>query len=277
MSNVVSPAELYALLGDPSLRVIDARHDLADADAGLHAWRTGHVPGAVHLDLLEDLSGPAGEHGGRHPLPDVAAMTAVFERAGVGDGTRVVVYDQATGMFASRVWWMLRYLGFDNVQVLDGGFAAWSAAGHPVATDGATPAPGSLTARPRPGMLASRDEVLASLGSGRLVLTDARSPARYSGEVAQMDPIPGHIPSALNRYYEDNLVAGRLRPPHELRALHGGLDGDVVAYCGSGVSATMNILAMAEAGLATPRLYVGSWSDWSSWPDAPVAVGSDPE
>ena len=263
------------MLGSPGLCIIDARFDLGDAEAGRAAWLEGHIPGAVHLDLNRDLSGQPGEHGGRHPLPGLEEMTDTFGRAGVGPDSRVVVYDEQTGMFAARVWWMLRYLGFDTVQVLDGGFSAWQATGHPVSSVPTAPEPTVFVPDVRPEMLASRDEVMAALGNEAVLIIDARSAERYRGEVAAFDPVAGHIPGAANYPHADNVREGRLRPPAELAELYAevGRAPETIAYCGSGVSAALDVLAIDEAGLAVPRLYAGSWSDWSSYRDAPVEKG----
>ncbi len=273
MKNLLSPDELRGQLGDPDLCIIDARYDLTDATAGRAAWLAGHIPGAVHLDLAVDLSGPVERHGGRHPLPTLERMTDVFGAAGIAQDSRVVVYDDETGMFAARVWWMLRYLGFDAVKVLDGGFSAWQAAGHPVSTEPAEPQPAVFVPQVRPEMLATRDETLAALGNEAILLLDARSPERYRGTEAKFDAVAGHIPGAVNHHYAANLEAGRLRPAAELRELYSDVAeaSGAIAYCGSGVSAALDLLAIDEAGIRLPRLYAGSWSDWSAYDDAPVA------
>lgn len=274
MSNLLSPEQLKGLLDDPQLRVIDARHVLGDPEAGRRAWQAAHIPGAVHLDLARDLSASAGE-GGRHPLPPVTELSETFGRAGIGADSRVVVYDEETGMFASRVWWTLRYLGFDAVQVLDGGIRAWQAAGYPLSDEAAEYSPREFPARPRPEMVAGRAEVQDASASGRGLLIDSRSAERYRGENETMDSRAGHIPGAVNYPYSEVLADGRLKPVAELSRHFAGLNraDSQIVYCGSGVSATLNLLALAEAGLPLPRLYVGSWSDWSSSPEAPVASG----
>lgn len=275
MSNLLSVQELRDLLGDPRLSVIDARYDLNDPQAGREAWLTSHIPGSVHLDLSRDLSGPAGQHGGRHPLPEPDSLARTFGAAGIGPDSRVVVYDSDTGMFAARVWWMLRYMGFDAVQVLDGGFRAWQEAGAPLSREGQTPDAAAFVPDVRLELLASRDEVMAALGNDAVRLLDARTPERFRGEVAAFDPVVGHIPGAVNRPYTDNVRDGRMLPRSELRELHADSAGlpEVIAYCGSGVSAALAVLAMTEAGLAMPRLYAGSWSDWITFEDAPTATG----
>lgn len=275
MRNLEDAAGLRGRLGNPDLRVVDARYDLSDPAAGQAAWESGHIPGAVHLDLGRDLSGPAGRHGGRHPLPDPEVLAETFGRAGIGPGTRVVAYDADGGMFAARVWWLLRWLGFADVQVLDGGFAAWQAAGFPVSTDPVRPVPAPFRAEPQPQLVADRDEVLAAARGGGTLLIDARTPERYRGEVAMLDPVPGRIPGAVNRPHTDNFRDGRFLGPAALRDLYGNLPlGEgAIAYCGSGVSAAVDLLAIAEAGLPLPRLYPGSFSDWISHGDAPVEKG----
>lgn len=251
------------------MRLLDARYSLTDSFAGRQAHAAGHIPGAVHVDLSQDLSAEPGTHGGRHPLPQVQEATAMFRSKGVSAGSTVVVYGHGTDMFASRAWWMLTQLGHQNVLVLDGGFAAWEQAGLPVSTEAVTVPAGDFraTVSDWPDVL-TRDEVAAALPGMQLM--DARSPARFAGLEAAFDPVTGHIPGAVNRHYADNVAGGRLRPPDELRQLYRDLDPDVVAYCGSGVSATLNVLGMTEAGLPAPRVYAGSFSDWISWPDAPV-------
>lgn len=275
MNNLLSPEELRGLLGNPGLCIIDARYELSDVAAGRNAWVQAHVPGAVHLDLGRDLSGPAAEHGGRHPLPELDRMTDVFGAAGVGPDSHVVVYDTDTGMYAARVWWMLRYLGFDAVQVLDGGFTDWTQADYPVSNEPTEARPTVFVPDVRAEMLASRDEVMAAIGNDAVLLVDARSPERFRGDAAVMDPVAGRIPGAVNLPHVNNVQAGRLRPLEDLQQLYADVAAapETIAYCGSGVSATLDVLAMVQAGLPMPRLYAGSWSDWSSYGDAPVEKG----
>lgn len=276
MSNLENTAGLLARLEDPDLRVIDARYDLKDPAAGRAAWERGHIPGAVHLDLGSDLSGPPARHGGRHPLPDPEELAATFGRAGIGPGTSVVAYDAEGGMFAARVWWLLRWLGFTEVRVLDGGFRAWTGEGHPVTSEVPPVRPAEFRGRPQPEMVTDRAAVLAAAEAGGTLLIDARAPARFRGETAEMDPVPGRVPGAVNRPHTDNFGDdGRFLAPDRLRALYGDLplEGSAIAYCGSGVSATVDLLAIAEAGLPLPQLYAGSFSDWITYPDSPVEKG----
>lgn len=279
MTPWISPQALLAQLGSPRLRVVDVRSSLADHGAGRRAYRAGHLPGAVFLDLETDLSGPLGPHGGRHPLPKPERAAAVFGAAGIGDDAHVVAYDDAGGMVAGRVWWMLRWLGHEQVQVLDGGVDAWSAAGGALVTDVPMVAPAAFEPRVRGGMTVDRTWLLEHAGDPGVVVVDARAPERYRGEVEPIDPRGGHIPGAINLPYADNLVRGRFIAPDALRARYAALaDADtVVVYCGSGVSAAHDLMALEACGIRGARLYPGSWSDWVSYPDAPVALGPGTE
>ena len=264
-----------------ALCVLDCRFNLADPAAGRAAWQAGHIPGAQHADLDRDLSGPKTGRNGRHPMPAIDAITATLRGWGVGAGTHVVAYDASGGMFAARLWWMLRWLGHDNVQVLDGGWPAWLALPGAVSTD-APPPPtqGDFTAAPRDGWLVATHEVEAALDHpASLQLLDARAPDRFRGENETLDPVGGHIPGALNRFFQLNLDdTGRFRSPEALRAAYLALlDGrpldTLVHQCGSGVTACHNALAMAHAGLPAMRLYGGSWSAWCAEPARPIARG----
>jgi thiosulfate/3-mercaptopyruvate sulfurtransferase len=277
MSNLIQAAELEARLGDPQLRIIDARFDLADSEAGQAAYRAGHIPGAIYLSLSRDRSGPAAAHGGRHPLPDPDRFASLLGSRGISDRNDVVVYDDTTGMYASRVWWMLRYMGHGSVKVLDGGMTAWLDAGLPLESAPAEWPPVEFRYSLQPEMVVDRQYLLDHLGDAGLQLLDARSPERFRGEQVLLDPLPGHIPGARNFHYADNLDGARLKDARELRERFADLAGagEVVSYCGSGVSGTNNLLALEEAGLPGGRLYVGSWSDWSSHAAAPVATGPE--
>ncbi|MFZ4498390.1 MAG: sulfurtransferase [Burkholderiales bacterium] len=276
---LITPQALHARLGERSLRVVDLRHDLMKPGAGRAAWQVGHIPGALHLDLDADLSGPKTGRNGRHPLPDPLEFAQVLGRAGIGDADEVVVYDDAGGAFAARLWWMLRWLGHDAVSVLDGGWQAWTAAGLPVSVDAPASIPAVFTPRvPRPWTV-DADTVAAGLADASLMVVDARAPERFRGEVEPIDPVGGHIPGARNRFMKTNLDdSGRFKPAATLRAefeaLLGGRSADqLVCQCGSGVTACHNLLAMAVAGIEAARLYPGSWSEWCSDPARPVATG----
>lgn len=274
--HLVSADELIRALGAGKVRVIDARFELSDPAYGKAAYAKGFVPGAVHLDLNEDLSSPVQRHGGRHPLPDMEALVAKLGALGIGDEHEVVVYDDDGGMYAARALWLLRYAGKDDVRMLDGGLAAYLAAGGELTTEAPAHPPTTLTLRLRPDMVVGADHVAENAGAPGVLVIDARAPERYRGEVEPLDPKAGHVPGAINRYYLDNVKDGRFAPQAELERLlaPAAEAGTVVAYCGSGVSATHLILALELAGYEGAKLYAGSWSDWSSR-DLPVAVGDE--
>ena len=275
-------------LDDPGWRIVDCRHDLANPDFGRAAYTDGHIPGAVFMHLDGDLSGPRNGVNGRHPLPEPERLAARLEALGIGDDTQVIAYDDAGGMFAARLWWLLRWMGHARVAVLDGGLHAWRKAARLLETEAPQPIPGRFTHRPVVHALAgtaSAGELLEQLqqpDSAVLCVLDARSPDRYRGENETLDPIGGHIPGARNRFFRDNLDEdGRFKPAAVLRdeflqLLDGLPPGGVVHQCGSGVTACHNLLAMEHAGLTGSRLYPGSWSEWCSDSNRPVATGSRP-
>lgn len=258
---------------DPDVRVVDLRWYL-DGRSGRAAYDAGHVPGAVFVDLQAISGHEPGR--GRHPLPEPAVFEAAMRAAGVGRDTAVVVYDDAGGTVAGRLWWMLRYFGHDRAAVLDGGIQAWPGE---LSTEPERPAAGDFTAGPPRDELKVEYEDVRLLPAGSLLL-DARAGERYRGETEPVDPVAGHIPGARNAPAAGNLDADqRFRSPEELRrrfeALGAGGGRDVVVYCGSGVSACHDLLAMEVAGLTGARLYPGSWSEWAARADAPVATGEE--
>lgn len=277
---LVSAAQLSAAVSrrQPPT-ILDVRWRLGQPSAR-DDYLAGHVPGAVFLDLEADhLTGEHGATGGRHPLPDLSRLQAVLRRAGVRDAGPVVVYDDGDGLPAARTWWTLRWAGVSDVAVLDGGYAAWLAAGGPVDTAVPEPAPGDVTVTGG-GMPVVDADGAAALAAGGGVLLDVRAPERYRGETEPIDPVAGHIPGAHNVPKTSTTGPdGRLLPADALRARYaaaGVADGvPVAAYCGSGVTAAHTVLAMTVAGFA-PALYVGSWSDWVSDPARPVATGGNP-
>jgi thiosulfate/3-mercaptopyruvate sulfurtransferase len=263
--------------GEPTV-VLDCGFDLADPSAGDRAFRAGHVPGARYAHLDHDLSGPKSGTNGRHPLPAREGFAATAGRWGIAPGTLVVAYDAQGGPYAARAWWLLRWLGHAEVVVLDGGLAAWRAAGGAIEA-GDPPAPAAGPAYPaaaEPAMPVVTAEALARR-LGRAGLVDARAPERFRGEVEPLDPVAGHIPGAANRFFKANLDAeGRFLPPEALRAAFeafGTAPSKVVHQCGSGVTACHNLLAMEAAGLTGSALYAGSWSEWIADPARPVARG----
>ncbi len=276
-TTLISTAELEPLLGQPDVVVCDVRHDLMHPDSfGAAEYAKAHLPGAQFVHIDRDLSAAKTGRNGRHPLPNPEVAAAAFARMGIGDATQVIAYDQASGMYASRLWWMLRWLGHDTVAVLDGGFAKWTKEGRAVTTDVPRPLPASFTTR-RVTPTVSASGVRASLHRHTLFLIDARAPERFRGDVEPIDPVAGHIPGAHNRSYTQNLDAdGTFKHPAFLRAefnalLGGASHETVVHHCGSGVSACHNILAMEVAGFPGTRLYPGSWSEWSADPSRPIA------
>jgi thiosulfate/3-mercaptopyruvate sulfurtransferase len=281
-SPLVSCAELAAAVGGANPPVVlDVRWRLG-GPPGREDYDRGHLPGAVYLDLDTELAGPPGA-AGRHPLPDPQALQRVLREAGVHADRAVVVYDADNGSIAARAWWLLRWAGHGQVTVLDGGFAAWSAAGMPVSVTEPAPAPGDFTVRP--GGMPVLDAAGAAGRARDGVLLDARAPERYRGDVEPIDARAGHIPGAVNAPFAGHVgEGGRWRPPAGLaeRFASLGVAGGrpVGAYCGSGVTAASVVLALEVAGVtsatAPAELYVGSWSEWSGDPDRPVATGSEP-
>jgi thiosulfate/3-mercaptopyruvate sulfurtransferase len=274
MSALVSAPELMAELGDVVL--IDVQWSLTtNAGApGRELYAAAHLPGAHHVDLDAELAGPPGR-GGRHPLPQAHAVAAAAQRCGAANDSRIVVYDQGSSHAAARAWWVLRYFGASDVRVLDGGLGAWMAAGGPVTTD--LPEPGAGTFDAHAGGMPLVDAAGAAEVARDGILLDARAPERFRGETEPIDPVAGHVPGALNAPTAENAGAdGRLLSADELRELFSrkGLptDGPVAVYCGSGVTAAQEVLALHETGIEA-ALYAGSWSEWITDPSRPVATG----
>jgi thiosulfate/3-mercaptopyruvate sulfurtransferase len=278
-STLIGARELAQHLDEPDWRIFDCRHDLGDGGFGRAAYARAHLPGAQFLHLDEDLSGPMTGTNGRHPLPDPARLAARLAQCGVGNDTQVIAYDDAGGMFAGRLWWLLRWLGHRRVAVLDGGLIAWCEAGQALNAEVPRPEPATLEISLQPAAVDTA-YVLDHLEKTDMLLIDARSPDRYRGENETLDPVAGHIPGAINRFFRDNLGANGcfkqasvLR--EELGALLKGQDAHrVIHQCGSGVTACHNLLAMESAGLSGSRLYAGSWSEWCADPSRPVATGA---
>jgi thiosulfate/3-mercaptopyruvate sulfurtransferase len=273
---LISIHKLAEQLADHDLRIVDTRWYLADPAEGRAEYRRHHIPGAIFLDLETDLCAPEGP--GRHPLPNAHLFAQLLGSVGVGNQHRVVVYDDSAGSVAARLWWMLRHLGHDPVQVLDGGYTAWWRAGLPTTAQVPVWPVEQFVGRERTDDVITGAELAGRLGS--VVLLDARAPERYEGREDPVDPVAGHIPSAISAPYAENTATdGRFLTAPELRRrlTRLGLDRGkpVVTYCGSGVTACSNILAAEVAGLLTPLLYPGSWSDWCTTPGRPIAIGSE--
>jgi len=276
-TTLISVADLRVTL--ESVVIIDCRFDLAQPDAGYNAYAKGHIPGALYAHLNADLSSPVAPATGRHPLPDPHALATTFGRWGISAGTQVIAYDADAGMFASRLWWLLRWLGHSAVAVLDGGLKAWEAASLPLSTAIPTPQPANFVGSAHDNMVVSTLEVASLMSNTTWCLHDARAPERFRGEIEPIDPVAGHVPGARNHPFAWNMGSnGRLLPPDELRAkylatLAGAKPEHTVAMCGSGVTACHNLLAMETAGMSGAKLYAGSWSEWIRDPSRPIARG----
>lgn len=263
-------------LNTPNWIIVDCSYDLADKDAGRNSYLGSHIKGAVFADVHDDLSGPPVTDQGRHPLPTEEALNRLFSRLGINHDSQVIVYDNACGCFAGRLWWMLRYMGHKAVAVLDGGCQGWEQSGLPGESGEEKNTLADFKAEANKDWLVTVDSV-----PGAELLIDSRDPQRYRGEVEPLDKAAGHIPGAINRFWKDNLNdSGLFKDSDQLRKefnkCFGGTNvNETVFYCGSGVTACHNLLAVAHAGLPSPGLYAGSWSDWCSEPSRPVVTGED--
>jgi thiosulfate/3-mercaptopyruvate sulfurtransferase len=275
-STILSPEQFKALLEkEHGVRIFDCRFDLGSTEAGLYAWQKGHIPGAHYAHLDRNLSAAKSGKNGRHPLPDPESWKTQREQWGLEADTPILCYDNQGGIFAARLWWMLKSTGHNRVWVLDGGFSAWKEAGGAVSQD-VPPAPQAtkLQASPYQGLII-REEVLENLDIRQFTLLDARAPDRFVGQNEVLDPVGGHIPEAINRFFRENLQeSGTFKSAEELNrdfsALHP--PEKLVHLCGSGVTACHNLLAMELAGLTGSRLYAGSWSEWCCHEDHPIAT-----
>jgi thiosulfate/3-mercaptopyruvate sulfurtransferase len=281
-TTLISAPELAAHLDDPDWVIVDCRHDLMKLEAGRDAYALGHIRNALFADMEAELSGAKrgadGLFRGRHPLPERGALIETLRGWGIGPGTQVVAYDAHGGMFAARLWWLLRWVGHRAVAVLDGGMAAWQAQGQPLSTAVPVKVRGAISAQAPLVETVSAAELLSNIDSGQRVLVDARAPDRFRGENETIDPVGGHIPGAINRFFKDNLEAdGRFKAAQQLKADFAALFTDpkaAVMQCGSGVTACHNLLALEVAGLPGAALYPGSWSEWCANPARPVASGT---
>lgn len=282
-TTLISAAEVAAHLDDPDWVVVDCRFALADTEKGRRDYLAAHIPGAVYAHLDEALSSPIiPGRTGRHPLPAIDDFAATLSAWGIDERTQVVAYDDASAFIAGRLWWMLRWLGHDAVALLDGDWRLWQAEGRPTRSGVEMRTPRTFTPHPRPHLLATTDEIVAQLGAPSLHLFDVRMDDRYRGENEGIDPVAGHIPGAVSASYRHNLDAdGRFLTASELRERYEALLGDTpvqdaIFYCGSGVSAVHDLIALEIAGLGMGRLYVGSWSEWIADRSRPVATGEQP-
>lgn len=262
--NLISPEKLHGFLGKPQLVIVDSRCDLIDRDLGFRQYCESHIPGAIFASIDEDLADPPGKRG-RHPLPSKERFVEFLDRSGISNDSHVVVYDGSNAMFSCRLWWMLRWVGHERVSVLDGGFAAWQAAGFQTSTDISVPSPTKFSVGDPITRMVTADEVTNHRG----LLLDARTEDRFQGLNETMDHTAGHIPGAVCSPFVDNTGPdGKFtRDPGKFEGISG--DADVICYCGSGVTATNNILALIVLGYDEPALYPGSWSEWIEDPDRP--------
>jgi thiosulfate/3-mercaptopyruvate sulfurtransferase len=278
---LVGPEELSRHLDDPNWVVFDTRHDLMDPEKGPRLYAQGHIPGAYFLHVDHDLSAPKTGKNGRHPMADIAEFAKKIDERGVTPDTQVVVYDDIGGNFAVRLWWMLRWLGHEKAALLDGGYPLWIKEGRAVSREVPAPRKGSFVPRPHLGWTVDVHFVEKHHADPSIRLLDARAAERFQGLKEPIDPVAGHIPGAINRFWQANLNPdGRFKAPKQLRAEFEQLLGPdterTVHMCGSGVTACHNAFAMELAGLPPGRLYPGSWSEWVSDPARPVATQSSP-
>jgi thiosulfate/3-mercaptopyruvate sulfurtransferase len=279
-TTLIEPAQLAALMGEPKCAILDCRFELSQPDWGERAYAAGHIPHALYAHLDRDLAGAISARSGRHPLPSVEAWSATLAGWGIDERVQVVAYDQGSGAYAARAWWLLRWVGHEKVAVLNGGYAAWLAAGLPVSAEAASRPPRQFTPRLGAQAMLGSDEVRDALAARAIVLVDARSADRFAGENEKVDPVAGHGPGAVSAPFAGNLDAqGRFVDAAALarrwRALLGArAPSELVSMCGSGVTACHNLLALEVAGLCGARLYPGSWSEWIRDPARPVARGS---
>jgi thiosulfate/3-mercaptopyruvate sulfurtransferase len=277
---LVSTTELATKIGDTNCVIFDCRHDLFDSGKGERLYREGHIPGAIFANVDTDLSGEKNGTNGRHPLPSPAAFTAFLARNGVTNTSKIIAYDDVGGQFASRLWWLARWIGLTDASLLDGGVSKWVSDGHALSRDVPVPKPAALRGHADPLMALNADEVEAGLKIASTTLIDARAPERYRGEVEPIDPVAGHIAGAKNRFYKENLNADlTMRAPAEIKAAFASImnaphASEVMHQCGSGVTACANIFAMEYAGLTGSKLYAGSWSEWITNPARPIVKGN---
>ena len=279
-TTLIQPADLARLLPDENVAVLDCRHDLARPDWSDHAYSEGHIPGAIQAHLDRNLSSPIGPQTGRHPLPDIAKLAETLGGWGIDRTVQVVAYDQGNGVYGARAWWLLRWSGHTKVAVLDGGFAAWQEAGFPVSREPGTRKARTFVARANDSALVTTAELQQALANERISLIDARGADRFAGENETIDPVAGHVPGATSRPFGKNVDSrGRFHAADELRrqwteTLASRPASEVVAMCGSGVSACHNLLALEIAGFPGAKLYPGSWSEWIRDPTRPIAMGA---
>lgn len=284
MNPIVSKQWLLARMYETDLIIVDCRFTLGSPQAGHDAFVTAHIPGAIYLDLEADLSGPLQDHGGRHPLPDPYILAKKLGQIGINNNSRIVAYDDQGGMNASRLWWLLRWLGHDQAYVMDEGFTSWKEAGYPVTDTQPITIPSTFQYNVREHLVVDMNIVAQSIGDPSVILVDSREPARYQGLQEPIDAKAGHIPGATNSLWKNvlnNHNTNAWKNEEQLSELFSpitqAIDNgkEVIVYCGSGVSACPNVLALYRLGYDQVKLYAGSWSDWISYEENPVSTGEE--
>jgi thiosulfate/3-mercaptopyruvate sulfurtransferase len=282
-TTLINPTDLAQHLNDPAWVVLDCRFSLADPERGRRDYAHSHIPGAIYLHLNDDLSAPVvpGQTG-RHPLPEIAKISGVFSQCGIDSNKQVVAYDDSGGAMAVRAWWLLYWLGHEAAAVLDGGWPQWLKEKHAVTRETTSPEPRSFVPHPRSELVITTDEIFTHLGDTGFKVFDSRNADRYRGENETIDPVAGHLPGAISAPYADNLTpTGRFKSKAELRARFEQLLDNIPVnrasfYCGSGVTAAHNLLALKHVGLGDAKLYPGSWSEWITDRKRPIATGDKP-
>ncbi|WP_453992754.1 sulfurtransferase [Bacillus nitroreducens] len=279
MDFVVNKEWLIEQLQHKEVKVVDCRFALGNPTLGQQQYQESHIPGAYYFDLEKQLSAPVSEHGGRHPLPDMKQFKGEIEKVGIDRSKTVIAYDGGEGQFASRFWWLLTYLGHDKVYVLNEGYAGWVEAGYPTTSEIQQEESASFEVNIRSDMLATYEEVKEVVDQKKHspILLDSRDESRFLGEVEPIDRIAGHIPGALNKCWVDGLEKGSFKSSEEQKKRFSDLnvDDEIIVYCGSGVTATPNFIALKMAGFRNVKLYAGSYSDWVSYEENPVAKGKE--
>ncbi|MEK4969537.1 sulfurtransferase [Cytobacillus sp. FSL R7-0696] len=274
MNSLVNVEWLFQHLKD--VRVIDCRFNLANPEEGIEQYRTGHIPGAVYFHLEQDLSSKVEKHGGRHPLPLAEQFVQKAEAVGITNDTKIVVYDNGEGSFAARCWWVFHYFGHEQVYILDGGFKEWLASGHPTESKVQSFGRGEFTATIQTDMVADYKQVKEAIeySNNEVVLIDSREEKRYLGLIEPIDKKAGHIPGAMNKVWMDTLSEGKFKSIDEQKQRFSEIEKDkhIIVYCGSGITASPNYLALKEAGYKNVKLYPGSFSDWISYDEHPIAT-----
>ncbi len=278
MTSIISKQWLLARLYETDLVIVDCRFVMEQPEAGRITYEGEHIPGAIYLDLETDLSSPIAEHGGRHPLPDMESFRKTLERAGINNESRIVAYDDQGGAMASRLWWLLQYMGHSATYIMNEGFSNWKQASYPLTGKQPIRIPQSFTPHIQHDMVVSMEEVRRSSSDPTTLLIDSREHNRYLGLEEPIDPVAGHIPSAINRFWKElKSDHGDWKSTAELQEHFKDIpkDQEIIVYCGSGVTACPNILGLVESGYTRVKLYAGSWSDWISYEGNTVATGEE--